>query len=121
VAIDGQETVGMAIYRHPGDIPDLFENYVGQKDVVYVAEVVVHAQWSGRGIGSGLLNEIAKTAKTTLSAHELGMFYLLCSNGLFSLIFTHFAAFFYFTFSNSGTFHYGSCIFCPFFLKFLTN
>ncbi|MCS5595422.1 MAG: GNAT family N-acetyltransferase [Porticoccaceae bacterium] len=70
VAKDGEDIIGMAIYCQPGDIPDLFDHYVDRNDVVYVAEVVVHAQWSGNGIGSTLLKQIAIKAKE-LGAHEL--------------------------------------------------
>ena len=70
VAKDGEDIVGLAIYCKPGDIPGFFDHYVGRNDVVYVAEVVVHPQWSGKGIGSTLLKQIAITAKE-LGANEL--------------------------------------------------
>ena len=70
VAKDGEYIVGLAIYCKLGDIPDFFGHPIGRNDVIYVAEVVVHSQWNGKGIGSTLLKQIAITAKE-LGANEL--------------------------------------------------
>ena len=43
--------------------PTIFDGYVGVNNMVYVAEVTVHAQWGGQGIGSTLLEHIATAAK----------------------------------------------------------
>ena len=63
VAMSKKHTVGIAIYRQPGDAPTLFDGYVGVNSMVYVAEVTVHAHWGGQGIGSALLEHIATAAK----------------------------------------------------------
>jgi L-amino acid N-acyltransferase YncA len=70
VAIDGGHPVGIAVYSQPGDIPTLFEPYVAKNPAVYVAEVTVHGEWGGHGIGSTLLNHIAVTSKAS-GANEL--------------------------------------------------
>ena len=70
VAKDGEDIVGLAIFCKLGDIPDFFGHPIGRNDVIYVAEVVVHSQWNGKGIGSTLLKQIAITAKD-LGANEL--------------------------------------------------
>ena len=70
VAKDGEDIVGLAIFCKLGDIPDFFGHPIGRNDVIYVAEVVVHSQWSGKGIGSTLLKQIAITAKDR-GANEL--------------------------------------------------
>lgn len=63
VALSGEDLVGIAIYRQPGDLPTLFTGHAGLERAVYIAEVTVHEHWSGQGIGSSLLNDIAITAK----------------------------------------------------------
>jgi len=63
VAASNEHTIGIAIYRQSGDAPTIFDGYVGVNNMVYVAEVTVHAQWGGQGIGSTLLEHIATAAK----------------------------------------------------------
>ena len=70
VAVDNEAVVGMAIYRQPGDVPKIFTNFVNLSHVVYVAEVVVHSEFTGKGIGSALMDEIIMIAKK-LGAKEL--------------------------------------------------
>lgn len=70
VAVDNEAVVGMAIYRRPGDAPKIFTNFVNLSHVVYVAEVVVHSEFTGKGIGSALMDEIIMIAKK-LGAKEL--------------------------------------------------
>ena len=70
VAMGDGRAVGIAVYSQPGDIPTLFEPYVAENPAVYVAEVTVHAEWGGQGIGSTLLNHIAATSKAG-GANEL--------------------------------------------------
>ena len=70
VAMGDGRPVGIAVYSQPGDIPTLFEPYVAKNPAVYVAEVTVHGEWGGHGIGSTLLNHIAVTSKAS-GANEL--------------------------------------------------
>ncbi len=70
VAVDKETVVGMAIYRQPGDAPNIFAIFVNLSRVVYVAEVVVHSEFTGKGIGSSLMKEIIIIAKA-LGAKEL--------------------------------------------------
>ena len=70
VAVDNEAVVGMAIYRQAGDAPKIFTNFVNLSHVVYVAEVVVHSEFTGKGIGSALMDEIIMIAKK-LGAKEL--------------------------------------------------
>ena len=70
VAMGDGRPVGIAVYSQPGDIPTLFEPYVAANPAAYVAEVTVHAEWGGQGIGSALLNHIAATSKAG-GANEL--------------------------------------------------
>ena len=70
VAMGDGRPAGIAVYSQPGDIPTLFEPYVAENPAAYVAEVTVHAEWGGQGIGSALLNHIAATSKAG-GANEL--------------------------------------------------
>ena len=70
VALQNTTVVGLVIYRQPGDIPIFFEHHISFKKAIYVAEVVVHNKWSGRGIGTDLLNEVSSIAQL-LSVEQL--------------------------------------------------
>lgn len=70
VAVDKETVVGMAIYRQPGDAPNIFAKFVNLSRAVYVAEVVVHSEFTGKGIGTSLMKEIIIITKE-LGAKEL--------------------------------------------------
>ncbi len=64
VACDNESTVGLAIIFYPSALPENFQQYAQSEPAIYVAEVVVHNDYCGRGIGSQLLNKIIVRAKS---------------------------------------------------------
>ena len=54
--------LGIAIYRQLGDLPTIFRNYIEQNHCIYLAEIVVHREFNGRGIGTNLIKKIACNA-----------------------------------------------------------
>jgi ribosomal protein S18 acetylase RimI-like enzyme len=70
VAIVEDEIVGLIIYRSIGDVPQFFKVLLDRKHSCYVAEVVVHSNFSSRGIGTMLLQKVAMTAQEQ-GAHHL--------------------------------------------------
>jgi len=62
VAVDDKTPVGLIIYGQPGYVPNLFSSYIRDTHVVYISEVTVHSSYSGRGIGTALLNKIIEQA-----------------------------------------------------------
>ena len=76
VACEGDSIIGLAIFLHPTALPESFQQYAQTEPTIYVSEVVVHANYSGRGIGSQLLNKIIAKApslnatKVLLDRHE---------------------------------------------------
>lgn len=76
IACEGETIIGLAIFFYPSALPKNFQQYVQSKPAIYVAEVVVHNDYSGRGIGSQLLNKIIAraydlgAAKVLLDRHE---------------------------------------------------
>ena len=76
VACEGETIVGFAIFFYPSALPENFQQYTQSEATIYIAEVVVHSDYSGRGIGSQLLNKIIAKApdlgakKLLLDRHE---------------------------------------------------
>lgn len=76
VASDGETIIGLAIFFYPSALPESFQKYAQSEPSIYIAEVVVHNDYSGRGIGSQLLNEVIAMApnfnatKVLLDRHE---------------------------------------------------
>jgi len=76
VACEGDTIVGLAIFFYPSALPEKFQQYTHSEPAIYIAEVVVHSDYSGRGIGSQLLHKIIAKAsdlgarKILLDRHE---------------------------------------------------
>ncbi len=76
IGCDGETIIGLAIFLYPSALPESFEKYAPAAAAIYVAEVVVRNDYSGRGIGSQLLKEIIARApkvnatKILLDRHE---------------------------------------------------
>jgi len=76
VACEGETIIGLAIFFYPSALPKNFQQYTNSESAIYIAEVVVHSDYSGRGIGSQLLNKITAKAsdlgasKVLLDRHE---------------------------------------------------
>ena len=63
IATEQGEIIDMAVYRSKGDIPYFFNHSFDHCQSIYVAEVVVHKEHNGKGIGSSLIARIANTAR----------------------------------------------------------
>ena len=61
--VEGQ-LVGFTIFYLPQVLPDNYLQYTDSKPAIYIAEAVVHREFSGRGIGSCLLKNIIALAPT---------------------------------------------------------
>jgi len=76
VACDGESILGLALFFYPSSLPENFQQYAQSVPAIYVAEVVVHSDYSGQGIGSQLLSDIIARApgcdagKVLLDRHE---------------------------------------------------
>ncbi|UVW35084.1 GNAT family N-acetyltransferase [SAR92 clade bacterium H455] len=58
VAYSDATVVGLGIFYHPNYLPKNFLEYSQGRSAIYIAEVVVHRDYSGQGIGTNLLKDI---------------------------------------------------------------
>jgi GNAT superfamily N-acetyltransferase len=76
ITCEDDTIIGLAIFFYPPALPEKFKEFSQSATAIYVAEVVVHGDYSGRGIGSQLLNKIIAKApdlgasKVLLDRHE---------------------------------------------------
>ena len=64
IAADNNQPIGLAIFYHPKSLPEQYRQYSHSAATLYIAEVVVHSNYAGRGIGSQLLSKITDCART---------------------------------------------------------
>jgi ribosomal protein S18 acetylase RimI-like enzyme len=62
VAIKGQQQIGFGIFYHADTLPSRYLQYSNQQPAIYIAEVVVHREFAGQGIGHRLLSLIIDQA-----------------------------------------------------------
>jgi L-amino acid N-acyltransferase YncA len=62
VAYSEENLVGLAIFYHPESLPINYFEFSQGKPAIYIAEVVVSKEHSGRGIGTSLLTDIIQRA-----------------------------------------------------------
>jgi GNAT superfamily N-acetyltransferase len=64
VAYNEKQPVGLGIFYHPQALPNHYLQFSQGRSAIYIAEVVVHQDYSGRGIGTSLLKNIIQRAPT---------------------------------------------------------
>ena len=64
IACHQQLLVGLAIFLYADHFPDHLIPYGQPSNTLYIAEVVVHRQYTGQGIGSTLLTHIISRARS---------------------------------------------------------
>ena len=62
VAVDNARFLGFAIFYHPDSLPSQYLQYAQSKSTIYIAEAVVHKDYTGQGIGYHLLRSIIDQA-----------------------------------------------------------
>ena len=63
--VDTRKVLGIGIYLFPESLPVQWTKYVGEKRAVFIAEMCIHKNHTGKGLGSQILVEIAaRMAKT---------------------------------------------------------
>lgn len=65
IARESEEVVGIGIYIFPEALPSTWSKYAKGKKAVFVAEMCVHREHVGKGIGSIILGDIARRAATS--------------------------------------------------------
>lgn len=58
VAIKDNQFVGFVIFYHPVNLPEKYRQYTNGNIAIYIAEAVVHSDYTGQGIGSELLLKV---------------------------------------------------------------
>ena len=62
VAVDNAQFLGFAIFYHPDSLPSQYLQYTRSQPTLYIAEAVVHKEYTGQGIGHHLLCAIIEQA-----------------------------------------------------------
>lgn len=58
VAYSEEQPVGLGIFYHPQALPNHYLKFSQGRPAIYIAEVVVHQDFGGQGIGTSLLKDI---------------------------------------------------------------
>ena len=62
VTYSGEQPISLGIFYHPSSLPQTYLKYSQARSAIYIAEVVVHMDFSGQGIGTRLLEDIIRRA-----------------------------------------------------------
>ncbi len=62
IAYREKQPLGLAIFYHPHALPKHYFKFSQARSAIYIAEVVVDKEYSGRGIGTRLLENIIQRA-----------------------------------------------------------
>lgn len=62
VAVENTTFLGFVIFYHPDCLPDEYLQYTELQKTIYIAEAVVHKDYTGQGIGHHLLRLVTERA-----------------------------------------------------------
>jgi len=62
VAADNRQILGFVIFYHPDSLPSQYLQYAQSQTTIYIAEAVVHKDYTGQGIGHHLLCAVIEQA-----------------------------------------------------------
>ena len=62
VAVENTTVLGFVIFYHPDSLPSQYLQYTELQPTIYIAEAVVHKDYTGQGIGHHLLCSVIEQA-----------------------------------------------------------